>query len=680
MSDVSKLVGPDNTSYDILSKTTRGIVRATMESTSTSTAFVITAPGINSLYDGATFICKNTIVDSVSGFSINVNNLGAKIAWTSFENVQAATIWSKGKTFIFIFDSTNDRWEIYEGWNTNTDTIDTWTLLNYYSHPVAGVNGIKRNSLFAKLPDGTYTSFFTNAGGTETKTFDVTSEFDLTKIYYVNRSSDVSSGSMLDSNNVWQMSGISIDMRYNFNGVTTSASTSSLEGNKPLYLVCSNAGCTPGYAKLASPYFTQDPSTVTDMKDYIYVLVGYMRNCYLLDLHIYNPSYSCWVDTSSNVHLELYNMWDGYKAYCSGSNSHAEGYNTNASGKCSHAEGIGTKATGSYQHVSGKYNNASASYAEIIGNGTAENVRSNARTLDWDGNETLSGGIYLANNIHFDHCTTPSSPTAYPATMPEPGIMWKEEGYGDKFEIKPRFYGSDSDNRLLFNAANGGASTNPDVETIASLAAKTAGVQLTGTSPCVNQMCTLADVTKSNNDLSANAYMGGYYYDKNAKVTGKMTPIITVDGKTGLEFYAKNFNTSGTDVGNNGFSLYIDKSGTKTVSMDAPWAWLTALGLYPGMKFNFIVWKNNVTIRQSGGDWSCFLLVDNSLYSIAGGGGNHATMTPTLQLLAGTNHSVTQTVTHSTSYSDFKYTCTSNHKWVVLSFSNATGNHSIFTT
>jgi hypothetical protein len=37
-------------------------------------------------------------------------------------------------------------------------------------------------------------------------------------------------------------------------------------------------------------------------------------------------------------------------------------------------------------------------YAEIIGNGTAANARSNARALDWDGNEYLMGDVYVGCN------------------------------------------------------------------------------------------------------------------------------------------------------------------------------------------------------------------------------------------------------------------------------------------
>ncbi len=85
---------------------------------------------------------------------------------------------------------------------------------------------------------------------------------------------------------------------------------------------------------------------------------------------------------------------EGGGTTASGAQSHAEGGGTTASGSCSHAEGLYTIAAGSNQHAGGKYNieDNNNAYAEIIGNGTY-NARSNARTLDWSGNETLSGNI-----------------------------------------------------------------------------------------------------------------------------------------------------------------------------------------------------------------------------------------------------------------------------------------------
>lgn len=90
----------------------------------------------------------------------------------------------------------------------------------------------------------------------------------------------------------------------------------------------------------------------------------------------------------------FYSHAEGYQTTASGSGSHAEGYQTTASGKHSHAEGYLTTASSDYQHVQGKYNieDSSNTYANIVGNGSPGS-RSNAHTLDWEGNAWYSGTI-----------------------------------------------------------------------------------------------------------------------------------------------------------------------------------------------------------------------------------------------------------------------------------------------
>jgi len=82
----------------------------------------------------------------------------------------------------------------------------------------------------------------------------------------------------------------------------------------------------------------------------------------------------------------------GATGYC----SHAEGYDTTAYGDCSHAQGYGTDAHGDRQFVFGSYNELDYSneFIEIVGNGEY-NDRSNARTLDWQGNEVLAGKLTI---------------------------------------------------------------------------------------------------------------------------------------------------------------------------------------------------------------------------------------------------------------------------------------------
>lgn len=136
---------------------------------------------------------------------------------------------------------------------------------------------------------------------------------------------------------------------------------------------------------------------------------------------------------------------EGHLCKAPGHYSHAEGFYTEVRGESAHVEGWNTIATGAYSHVIGTYNiedsyenwpswNMNTSYkigdkikitqnnslvgykcvkdnndsvfdeknwrlepkqnwVEIVGNGNTNRSRSNARTLDWDGNEWLAGNI-----------------------------------------------------------------------------------------------------------------------------------------------------------------------------------------------------------------------------------------------------------------------------------------------
>lgn len=74
--------------------------------------------------------------------------------------------------------------------------------------------------------------------------------------------------------------------------------------------------------------------------------------------------------------------------------------NNLAQGTYSHVEGTNTYAGSYCQHVEGKYNvkDDDDDYIHIAGNGTSDENRSNAYTLDWDGNVWFAGGITLGED------------------------------------------------------------------------------------------------------------------------------------------------------------------------------------------------------------------------------------------------------------------------------------------
>jgi len=106
---------------------------------------------------------------------------------------------------------------------------------------------------------------------------------------------------------------------------------------------------------------------------------------------------------------------EGNNNYATGDNSHAENASNTASGDYSHVQGHFNNSYRRSQHVFGEYNVADqpsgttstdrGTYVEIVGNGTST-FRSNARTLDWDGNEILAGtlqttGLKDGNNANY---------------------------------------------------------------------------------------------------------------------------------------------------------------------------------------------------------------------------------------------------------------------------------------
>lgn len=91
----------------------------------------------------------------------------------------------------------------------------------------------------------------------------------------------------------------------------------------------------------------------------------------------------------------IYSYAEGYQTQSIGYVSHAEGAYTEATGDYSHVEGCGTIANVYAQHVQGRYNikDEEYKYLHIVGNGESESTRSNAHTIDKNGNGWFAGSV-----------------------------------------------------------------------------------------------------------------------------------------------------------------------------------------------------------------------------------------------------------------------------------------------
>lgn len=150
---------------------------------------------------------------------------------------------------------------------------------------------------------------------------------------------------------------------------------------------------------------------------------GYQAQASLDACH--TEGYKTWA-FAQGAHAEGYNN-SSYYLRAMGEGSHIEGYNTantnnistmqvygsggHVEGYCNtvlsgsqpngiHIEGAFNMGGGAYQHIQGKCNISDAEhlYADIVGNGSngTDEGRSNAFTLDWNGNATYAGTISSA--------------------------------------------------------------------------------------------------------------------------------------------------------------------------------------------------------------------------------------------------------------------------------------------
>lgn len=101
----------------------------------------------------------------------------------------------------------------------------------------------------------------------------------------------------------------------------------------------------------------------------------------------------------NGTHAEGYaSHAENYITYATGYASHAEGWGTQAGGGQSHAQGYYTNAGYDNQTAIGKFNDNKSNSAFEIGNGTADNARSNAFTVDWAGNVNIASGAQYKIN------------------------------------------------------------------------------------------------------------------------------------------------------------------------------------------------------------------------------------------------------------------------------------------
>lgn len=269
---------------------------AEVDSTSTATNFTATVPGITELRDGVCMILYNGVVTSASGFTININGLGAKPSYSNMamgnpvtptSPTRDTTIFNINYAFLFVYSETlvsGGCWIGYRGYDANTNTIGYQVRTNSYSLPMKSIT--YRYRLLFTSADGqgfvpANNSTSTNATASRTVCQDKIDPFG--SIVYYGTTASVAAGSRPSAAYLWQEYTLSLGYSFNRTGAAL-----TLTSWKPVYVKA--APQTDGSAIIDSttPY-VQDLPTTADGKIYIFLGVAYSATS--IELNLAHPVY-----------------------------------------------------------------------------------------------------------------------------------------------------------------------------------------------------------------------------------------------------------------------------------------------------------------------------------------------------------------------------------------------------
>lgn len=245
---------------------TASIPYGQVDGTSTSTTFTATISGITSLEDGTCVLLKNGVVTSESGFTININNLGAKPV---YNNLAAATrdstIFNINYTMLLVYDTTRVSggcWICYRGYDSNTNYYDriTWGNVELVAGAASG-----RYSIGFIATDGKFYGFARTSSTSTAKVLNTGIEFDASRILYQLTGTYAAGDSIAKGACYSRHQGM--DMRYSCNQDKWATA------QKPVYLILHPQ--SSGYFTIGATIFTQTIPTTNDGLCYMPIGIAY---------------------------------------------------------------------------------------------------------------------------------------------------------------------------------------------------------------------------------------------------------------------------------------------------------------------------------------------------------------------------------------------------------------------
>lgn len=245
-----------------------------IDATSTRTVMTATVPNVTELVDGVCCYITNGVATSNTNWTLNVNGLGAKPVYSSMaEASRVTTVFNIAYTMLFVYNESRVEggcWDIYYGYDSNTNTIGYQIRSNSATLPVSDTTG--RYRLLFTSPDHTHyvpstTSTSTNATALREVNQEKIDPFG--DIIYYGYTTVLQPETNVGTSYLWRQNVLTLG--YSFNRTGRALVLTPFE---PIYLKCTPQSDGTAIIDPNVPYVQTLPTT-EDGKIYIYLGVAY---------------------------------------------------------------------------------------------------------------------------------------------------------------------------------------------------------------------------------------------------------------------------------------------------------------------------------------------------------------------------------------------------------------------
>ena len=271
MSSISTITTVEGDVYDIRAS---GIPYGHCDSTSTSTAFTATVPGVTSLHDGVCALIKNGVVTSAEGCTLNINGLGAKPLYSSMSAAtRVTTMFSVNYTILVVYDETRVSggcWVVYYGYYTSTNSIGYQVRTN--STVRNTTDAFRYYKILFSSPDNTKwvpAASSTANSATSAKTVNQRPINPFGEIVYCSGTTSYAANAAISATSIWQQYTLTLGYSFNRTGAALVLTT-----KKPVYVKCAPQSDGSAIIDADTPYVQDLPSTA-DGKIYIWLGIAY---------------------------------------------------------------------------------------------------------------------------------------------------------------------------------------------------------------------------------------------------------------------------------------------------------------------------------------------------------------------------------------------------------------------